>query len=181
MARPEAYAWQLLRPHLLAAKLDPIRVENAVHPGTPDLNLATGVWIELKAIAGWPARQQTLVRLTKYTPQQRVWLLRRWRAGGGAWLALYVASCRLWYLFDGEAAQTIGKVPQFELVNAARLIGTHEQVAVFFAEREAGFRSRSEQRSAAAARSPSGESSARLGAGAPRPEVTRPAEGRPVP
>ena len=139
--RPEAYAWQLLRPHLLAAKLDPIRVENAVHPGTPDVNILDS-WIELKAIAGWPARQQTLVRLTKYTPQQRVWLLRRWRAGGGAWLALYVASSRLWYLFDGEAAQTIGKVPQFELVNAARLIGTHEQVAVFFAEREMGFRYR---------------------------------------
>ena len=165
MPRPEASAWALLRPHLLAAKLDPVRVENAVHPGTPDLNLATGVWIELKAIAGWPARQQTVVRLTKYTPQQRVWLLRRWRAGGGAWLALYVASCRLWYLFDGEAAQTIGKVPQFELVNAARLIGTHEQVAVFFAEREAGFRLLRNQRSAAA----------------PRPEVTRPAEGRPAP
>ena len=148
MPRPEASAWALLRPHLLAAKLDPVRVENAVHPGTPDLNLATGVWIELKAIAGWPARQQTVVRLTKYTPQQRVWLLRRWRAGGGAWLALYVQSCRLWYVFDGEAAQQIGRVPYLELFLAARLIGKHEQAAVFFAEREAGFRLRSEQRRA---------------------------------
>lgn len=150
MGRPEASAWKLLRPFLLAHRLDPVRVENPVHPGTPDVNL-TGCWIELKAITRFPARSSTIVRIPTYTQQQRVWLLRRWRAGGDAWLALYVQSCRLWFLFDGEAAQQVGRVPYMAaqqvgrapVADLARLCITaarSEGIAEFLAKREPGFR-----------------------------------------
>jgi|SRR6185436_3970508 len=55
--------WQKLRPVLLSAKLDPVRVENPIHPGTPDVNLCTGAWIELKCLACWPVRASTVVRI----------------------------------------------------------------------------------------------------------------------
>lgn len=142
MGRPEASAWKLLRPFLLAHRLDPVRVENPVGPGTPDVNLVTGAFIELKAIERFPVRASTIVRIQTYTAQQRVWLLRRWRAGGGAWLALYVASCRLWFLFDGEAAQQVGRVPYADLSRLCLDRGPAEFVARFFADHEQGFRYR---------------------------------------
>lgn len=48
--KSESLQWKKLRPHLVAAKLDPVRVENPIHPGTPDVNLANGWWIELKSM-----------------------------------------------------------------------------------------------------------------------------------
>lgn len=102
--------WRKLRPFLVAAKLDPVRVENPIHPGTPDVNLRTGAWIELKAIAKWPARAATIVQIPHFTPQQRVWLLRRSLAGGQTYLLLEVVRTREWLLFDGKvAARRVGR------------------------------------------------------------------------
>ena len=78
--KAESLMWRKLRPVLIAAKLDPVRVENPIHPGTPDVNLV-GRWIELKCIPAWPVRDTTVVRIPHYTPQQRVWLYRRTSAG----------------------------------------------------------------------------------------------------
>jgi hypothetical protein len=121
--------WKKVRPVLLAAKLDPVRVENPIHPGTPDVNLCTGIWIELKCIPGWPALAKTAVRIRHYTPQQRVWLYRRWIAAPGSTLLLLeVRSEHQWLLFDGDvAAKIVGRGNTAEHRTAARAI---------FAERE---------------------------------------------
>jgi hypothetical protein len=91
-------------------------VENPIHPGTPDVNLCTGLWIELKTIDRWPARARTSVRLRRYTPQQRVWLFRRWKyAPGTTFLLLEVRSAEQWLLFDGDvAAKVVGRATTAE-------------------------------------------------------------------
>ena len=109
--RNESAMWKKVRPVLLAARLDPVRVENPIHPGTPDVNLADGKWIELKCIAAWPVRTATTVRIPHYTPQQRVFLYRRWKyAPGSTLLLLEVCADRQWLLFDGDvAAKVVGR------------------------------------------------------------------------
>lgn len=104
---------QLLKP------LHAVSVENGLcHPGTPDVNCTLG-WIELKATNDWPVRATSTVRLDHgLSPQQRIWLLRRRRAGGNAWVLVTVA--RDWLLFDGAvAAHVLGRVTRLELTEAA--------------------------------------------------------------
>ena len=98
--------------------LDAYPVENPAYPGTPDVNFLNG-WLELKHLPNWPVRANTPVQLGHFTPRQRIWLRKRWRAGGGAWLLLQVGSD--WLLFDGDiAAQFVGKGPtQAELKGIA--------------------------------------------------------------
>lgn len=97
--------------------LDPISVENPVHPGTPDVN-HTGGWIELKAIEAWPVRPTTPLRIPHFTPEQRVWLTRRWRADRRAWLFILVAND--WLLFEGETgARIVGHTPRADLLTHA--------------------------------------------------------------
>lgn len=91
---------------LAHAGLDPLCVENSVHPGTPDVNYVDG-WVELKYMPGWPVNDGVL-RVQHFTPQQRVWLRRRWELGGRAFLLLQVGSDLL--LFDGKtAAEWVGR------------------------------------------------------------------------
>lgn len=93
--------------------LDAVSVENAVYPGTPDVNFCEG-WIELKWLRRWPAKDSTVVSLDHFTPQQRQWLRRRWDRGGRAWLLLQVG--KEWLLFDGHTAcDTVGHVTRREL------------------------------------------------------------------
>lgn len=103
----EKTMWETIRPALLEAGLDPVRVENgAVGIGTPDVNITTG-WIENKFARRWPPRGGAL-RLDHYTPKQRAWALRREKAGGKVWLLLRVDN--EWLLFrGGTAALLLGK------------------------------------------------------------------------
>lgn len=89
---------------------DATSVENPAYPGTPDIQFIDG-WIECKYLEDWPARSETTVRIEHFTPQQRVWLLRRWTVckklgveHGVGWLLLYVAKTKEHLLFDGETA-----------------------------------------------------------------------------
>lgn len=109
--RPESILWRRLRPILMQALLDPVRVENPIHPGTPDVNLATGNWLELKTIAAWPSRAMSLVPIKHFTPQQRVWLYRRWKyAPHTTYLLLEVRADNQCLLFDGDvAAKIVGR------------------------------------------------------------------------
>lgn len=121
--------WTKVRPFLLAAKLDPVRVENPIHPGTPDVNLCHGHWIELKSIPKWPVYASTCVQIRHFTPQQRVWLFRRWKyAPGSTYLLLEVRAARQWLLFDGDvAAKIVGRGTAAEHRTHARtVLGTHE-------------------------------------------------------
>ena len=139
--KAESLMWRKLRPVLIAAKLDPVRVENPIHPGTPDVNLV-GRWIELKCIPAWPVRDTTVVRIPHYTPQQRVWLYRRWLAAPGSTLLLLeVRSVRQWLVFDGDvAAKVVGRVPAIRHRTSARaVIAEHElpELPKIFAEIDA--------------------------------------------
>lgn len=123
--------WKKIRPVLQAARLDPVRVENPIHPGTPDVNIADGRWIELKCIPGWPARNTTVVRIRHYTPQQRVWLYRRWKAAPGSTLLLLeVRAERQWLLFDGDvAAKVVGRGTTAEHRTSARAVLAERELA----------------------------------------------------
>lgn len=97
--------------------LDAVSVENPAYPGTPDVNFVEG-WVELKWIRRWPVRPETEVKIDHYTPQQRVWLKRRWMKGGNVWLLLQVGA--EWLLFDGDtAAEVVGRATRKELQLAA--------------------------------------------------------------
>ena len=140
--KPESLMWRKIRPILLAAKLDPVRVENPIHPGTPDVNLV-GRWIELKTIACWPVRNDSVVTLRWFTAQQRVWLYRRWKfAPGTTFLLLEVRSVRQWLLFDGDvAAKIVGRVPAAQHCTSARAVLAERELAELpkiFAEIDAG-------------------------------------------
>ena len=102
---------KMLRP------FDAQSVESPCQPGIPDVNCTRG-WIELKWLREWPKNIETPVRLDHYTPQQRVWAVKRRLAGGNVWLLL---QCRQeWLLFDGViAAEKLGHVPYPELISAA--------------------------------------------------------------
>lgn len=123
MSGPEQVMWDVLRPVLASAGLDPIRVENRVHPGFPDVNYADGV-LELKAMTRWPKSDEDPVVIEHFTPQQRVVLKRRWLHGGSAWLLLRVSSEHEWLLFDGwTAAEIVGASPRpAHRSSAARVI-----------------------------------------------------------
>lgn len=97
--------------------LDAVAVENSAYPGTPDVNCIGG-WIELKQLSAWP-RRGGIVAIEHFTPQQRVWLARRWRRGGAVYLLLQVGREHL--LFDGDvAARYVGRVDEAHLRRAAR-------------------------------------------------------------
>lgn len=82
--------------------LDAVSVENSAYPGTPDINYVGG-WVELKWVQKRPKRAP--VRTPHFTPQQRVWLRRRWHAGGRAYLLLQVEDS--YYLFNGCVASRL--------------------------------------------------------------------------
>lgn len=88
-------------------------IENGVGVGTPDVNCALG-WLELKSV-NQPASPDTKVHVGHFTKEQRIWLLRRWRAGGCACLLLKVGSW--WLLFDPPTAfESVGKLTLNELI-----------------------------------------------------------------
>ncbi len=87
--------------------LDPVRVENKIEKGTPDVNLADGSWIELKWQRKLPKRGGILKLDHDLLQEQRVWATRRIKAGGKSWVLLKAGSEYL--LFKGDiAAQYIG-------------------------------------------------------------------------
>jgi hypothetical protein len=99
----EADAWSHLRPHLVAFDMDPVRVENILMAGTPDVNYKHG-WIENKYLDAFPVRPETPVRV-KFRPDQVPWLTRRWYKGGLAWLFVRVG--KELFLFSGFDAMAV--------------------------------------------------------------------------
>jgi hypothetical protein len=94
-------------------ELDAQAVENPIRPGTPDVNYVEG-WLELKWLERWPVRGG-VVNIKHFTPQQRIWLKRRWNKGGRVYLLLNVG--RDWLLFNGlVASSVIGNMNKEELI-----------------------------------------------------------------
>ena len=145
--KTESAMWRKIRPIFLAAKLDPVRVENPIHPGTPDVNFCDGRWLELKCIAAWPLRDTSKVRIPHFTPQQRVFLYRRWKfAPGSTLLLLEVRSVQQWLLFDGDvAAKVVGREPAVRhRADARAVLEVHElsELPKIFSEIDASIRAR---------------------------------------
>lgn len=91
----------------LLKSLDPVRVENRVEKGTPDVNLADGSWIELKWQRKIPKRGGVLKLDHEFMKEQRVWAIRRIHAGGKVWLFLKAGN--EYFLFKGHiAAEYLG-------------------------------------------------------------------------
>ena len=110
----EATQWKTVKAQLAA--VDPRRVDNSAGPGTPDVNFGGWLdgqrvegWVELKWVREGPANPETPLRVDHFTPQQRIWLRRRWKRGGVALLLLQVG--RAWFMLDGAtAAKHLGNV-----------------------------------------------------------------------
>lgn len=75
-----------------------VHVENVMQPGMCDINYVEG-WIELKWLAAWPKRAETVVRVSEFTAQQRVFLIKRVLASGQARVLLRVGN--EWTLLPG--------------------------------------------------------------------------------
>ena len=99
--------------------------EDMLITGLPDLSYShSGVhgWIELKWLEHWPHRATTPVRLSRYTKEQKHFLLSRGRVGGRCWLLLRVGTEHL--LFDHERAQHVDTMPRAWLEANATLHNT---------------------------------------------------------
>ena len=97
--------------------LDPVRVENRVEYGTPDVNLVGGEWLELKWVRKAPKRGGIL-KIDHYTQEQKTWCERREHAGGRVFVLLKVS--QEWLLFSGHiAVKYLGKVSLEELRKVA--------------------------------------------------------------
>lgn len=74
---PEQRYWNMIRDRIPGHVQ---RFENAIDRGTPDVNVChqgIEVWIELKVVEN---------RMVKIRKEQRVWGIRRWKAGGKVYL-----------------------------------------------------------------------------------------------
>jgi hypothetical protein len=99
--------------------LNAIAVENPIIPGTPDVNYAEG-WIELKSWEYWPKRPTTTLIMDHWTPQQRVWHIRRSRVGGRTYVLLEIVQGHHYLLLEGgAAARILGKSTRSQLEQAA--------------------------------------------------------------
>ena len=99
-------------------KLDAFAVENPARPGTPDINFIGG-WIECKWLRKWPTRIGTPVKLDHpLLTGQKVWIRRRNRRNGRAWVMLQCG--REWLLFKGDVAcDSLGTSTRAELYRHA--------------------------------------------------------------
>lgn len=116
--KPESLFWDKVKP--LLCGLHPVRIENAVALGTPDVNCSLG-WIELKQVQtkDIPKRPDTILSLDHYTNEQRIFQLKRSRAGGPCWLLLLLGS--EWLLFDAKTAwEKVGKLTAAQTAAAAQ-------------------------------------------------------------
>lgn len=99
------------------------RHEDVLNKGVPDVSFGyQGIngWIELKSLKAWPKRENTIVRLPKFTMVQRIWLMRRQRSGGNCWILLRVG--REYLLISAVRAALVGKVPKRTLEHVAHKV-----------------------------------------------------------
>jgi hypothetical protein len=132
MAGPEAKMRQAVLKALRTFRWHAVAVDNeACHRGTPDVSYCGAYrfaaspcaadkvegWTELKQLPKWPKLGE-VVKISHFTPQQRIWLRQRWEVGGASSLLLRVGSSRKteWLLFEGPtAAMHVGRVSQTSL------------------------------------------------------------------
>jgi hypothetical protein len=112
----ESNYWARIKPMLIG--LDAQRIESLTGLGVPDVNYTHG-WIELKWIKEWPKRPTTNVRIDHFTPQQKVWLIRRIHSGGRAHVLLGIGTGESLLFWGDVAASHIGSSTREELIQHA--------------------------------------------------------------
>ncbi len=97
--------------------LHAVAVENPALPGTPDVNYVEG-WIELKCWGSWPKKSGTPLRIEHWTPKQRVFHVRRSRAGGETYVLIEIGTESI-LLEGGLAARILGTATRTTLYRQA--------------------------------------------------------------
>lgn len=85
--------------------------EDRLSVGIPDLsygiNQVNG-WIELKQVPKWPVKAETLVKPSKYTPNQVSWIKKRNKKGGHCFVIVRV-NRKEYFLFRADIARELRK------------------------------------------------------------------------
>lgn len=116
--KPETRFWQYIRQGL-KKYCELQRIESGLTAkGIPDVsysikNAPIRGWIELKHVKSWPKRQNTVVKLPHYNPEQKLFLWKHGEASGYCWLFLKIEKNYL--LFDHIQAQNVGELNSFDL------------------------------------------------------------------
>lgn len=100
-------------------RFHPVKIENVVGVGTPDVNSAVGE-MELKYKKEWPKRSTTKLRINHFTALQRAFAIERTLAGGQTFFVLLVGrdADGFWLIFDGAwAAENIGEMTKSQLID----------------------------------------------------------------
>ena len=111
----ESDLWATLRDKLFKERLkgtrrDVKRIETMA-PGTPDVNYCIDGkegWIELKHAREWPKRGGPL-KLRHFTPEQRLWIHTRQKAGGKAFVLLKVEDDYFLFWNISEVGKTLNR------------------------------------------------------------------------
>lgn len=96
------------------------RHEDKLANGIADLSFVCGGrhgWMELKFVAMWPKRKDTVVRVPHFTTAQREFLETKGRCGGNTWLFMQVEDDHL--LFSWQNVGWIGHSDKESLLIAA--------------------------------------------------------------
>lgn len=101
----ESTVWIRLKEIL--KKHHPVRVENSACPGYPDVDSALGQ-IELKCRNNWTVKKTVNFKELHFSPEQRIWLFRRWKAGGSCFLLIQIEDT--WYLVPGDKAFSLPEI-----------------------------------------------------------------------
>jgi len=128
------------------------RIETGTAPGVPDVWFViktcgvTG-WLELKAMAAWPKRAGTVVRLPGLKPEQKAWIARAGRLTYRVYLLLQVGAGRSAevLLFDWAAVEALGTLTKPEMLEKVitRWVGrpvNYEDLAQLLSAKESVFR-----------------------------------------
>ncbi len=104
------------------------RHEDSISRGIPDVSFGARQvqgWIELKVLPRWPSLNR-IVKLEKFTPQQKAWLINRGQFAGACWFLLCVK--KEWLLFHWMNVREIGKLPIRELKSKAALMWIEKEM-----------------------------------------------------
>lgn len=119
------------------------RIETGTAPGVPDVwfvikddytydNLLRSCagWLELKALAAWPKRAETVVLLPGLRPEQKAWIERAGRLTDLVYLLLQVGTGRSAdiLLYDWRTVSVLGTLTKAEMLDWATAKWLHRRI-----------------------------------------------------
>lgn len=123
--KPEQGLWNKLRNHMKGSSWDATRHEDSCTAGTPDVSWGArnvNGWLELKVIDHLPKNPKDPVKI-QLRPSQRIFLIKRSRAGGHCSVLLWIAKRGECLLFTQEGAfRALETLNTDQLYRAASMI-----------------------------------------------------------